>query len=137
MRELVLRLEPGADIRQAIEMQCQSCLPGGGFVLCAIGSLLHPVLRLAGRDALTRYDGPFEILTLSGSVATEGAHLHVSISSAQGEVFGGHVAYGNHVRTTAEVLIVALESWQLSRRHDAATGFAELVATPRSTGSAS
>jgi predicted DNA-binding protein with PD1-like motif len=133
MRELALRLEPGADLRRSVESACRTHFPAGGFVLCGIGSLLHPVLRLAGAQAETRFDGPFEILTLSGSVAHEGAHLHASISSAKGEVLGGHVPYGNQVRTTAELLIVALESWHLSRRHDAATGFAELAAVPRAS----
>lgn len=128
MRELVLRLEPGADLRRAVEAACRTQWPGGGFVLCGVGSLVDPVLRLAGRDVETRYDGPFEILTLSGSVTPEGAHLHASISSAQGEVLGGHVAYGNRVRTTAELLIVELQAWHLSRQHDPATGFAELAA---------
>ncbi|GAB3765496.1 hypothetical protein GCM10028796_22880 [Ramlibacter monticola] len=128
MRELVLRLEPGADLRRAVETQCRACLPGGGFVLCGIGSLMHPLLRLAGQDDETRFEGPFEILTLAGSVTPDGAHLHASISSAQGGVSGGHVLYGNHVRTTAELLIVGVESLRLSREVDATTGFLELVA---------
>jgi predicted DNA-binding protein with PD1-like motif len=131
MRELVLRLPPGADLRRSIEEECRSSLPGGGFVICGIGSLADPVLRLAGQDVETRYEGPYEILTLTGSVTADGAHLHASISSALGAVFGGHVAYGNRVRTTAELLLIAIESGCLSRRMDAATGFPELLVTPK------
>lgn len=112
-------------------MACRTNLPTGGFVLCGIGSLTDPVLRLAGQQTETRYQGPFEILTLAGSVTADGAHLHASIASSRGEVFGGHVPFGNQVRTTAEVLIVATETWSLSRELDGRTGFAELVTARR------
>jgi len=36
------------------------------------------------------------------------------------------------VRTTAEVLLVGLHEWQLTRAPDAATGFLELRIEPRS-----
>lgn len=128
MRELVLRLPPGADLRRAIEAHCREALPEGGFVLGGIGSLQDPVLRLAGRDDATAWPGPFEILTLSGTVTQEGAHLHASIASETGQVFGGHVVEGNCVRTTAELLVVGLEQWRLARERDAGTGYPELVA---------
>ncbi|QJW85700.1 DNA-binding protein [Ramlibacter terrae] len=123
MRELVLRLSPGADLRRAIEAQCREALPEGGFVLGGIGSLQDPVLRLADRDDATTWPGPFEILTLTGTVTPEGAHLHASIASATGQVFGGHVVEGNLVRTAAEVLVVGLAQWRLARELDAGTGY--------------
>lgn len=131
MRELVLRLEPGADLRRAIEARCLEQLPQGGFVVSGIGSLRDPVLRLAGQDGETRYQGPYELLTLAGSVTRDGAHLHASLASASGAVVGGHLPYGNQVRTTAELLLAGVESVSLAREPDAATGFKELVARPR------
>lgn len=134
MHELVLRLAPGADLRRALEAECRTGLPHGGFVVCGIGSLADPVLRLAGQEDATRYEGPFEILTLCGTVTADGAHLHASVSSAQGKVFGGHVLHGCQVRTTAEILVVALETWSLRRAFDAATGSAELAPARRPPG---
>jgi hypothetical protein len=48
-------------------------------------------------------------------------------------VYGGHAAYGNVVRTTAEILLALLPEWNLTREHDPATGFKELVVRPRHT----
>ena len=55
------------------------------------------------------------------------SHIYIALSSASGEVFGGHVAPGCIVRTTAEVLLALLPSWEFSRAPDAATGYDELV----------
>jgi predicted DNA-binding protein with PD1-like motif len=55
----------------------------------------------------------------------------MSVSDSRGRVFGGHVGYGNTIRTTAEVLLALLQEWSLSREHDAATGFNELVVRHR------
>ena len=48
-------------------------------------------------------------------------------ADAQGRVVGGHAAYGNRVRTTAELLLAFLPDWTLTRAMDPATGYPELV----------
>jgi predicted DNA-binding protein with PD1-like motif len=68
-----------------------------------------------------------EILSLSGSVASNGSHLHMALSTATGEVLGGHVASGCIVRTTAEILLALLPEWEFAREPDAVTGYDELV----------
>lgn len=88
-------------------------------------------LRLAAADDALVVPGPSEILTLSGSLGADHAHLHVSVSDAQGRVWGGHVLADCRVRTTAEVLIAWLPDWDFAREPDAATGYPELVVRPR------
>ena len=124
---LPLRLQPGADLRRALEaaVAAQGC--AAAFVVCGIGSLGEAQLRLADAPQALRLDGPLELLTLSGSVAENGSHLHASLSDAQGRVLGGHLGYGCSVRTTAEVLLALLPPWRFRREPDAATGFDELV----------
>jgi predicted DNA-binding protein with PD1-like motif len=52
----------------------------------------------------------------------------MSVSDAQGRVFGGHVAPGCIVRTTAEILLAVLPGHAFSRELDAAgSGYHELV----------
>lgn len=131
MHPLPVRLPPGCDLRRALETLCRDQFQNGAFVLCGIGSLIDPRLRLAGESEEACYEGPFEILTLTGTVTPQGAHLHMSIASSEGDVRGGHVVYGNVVRTTAELLLVQASDWELLREHDAATGFLELVARRR------
>lgn len=122
-----LRLLPGDDLRGALEaaVAAQGCT--AAFVLAGIGSLAATRLRLAGADEVLALGGDVEILTLSGSIAANGSHLHMSVADAEGRVRGGHVAPGCLVRTTAEVLVMLLPDAHFTREVDAATGFAELV----------
>jgi predicted DNA-binding protein with PD1-like motif len=116
----VLRLQPGDDLRAALAGLT-------GFVVAGIGSLSQAQLRFAGEPGPTRIDGPLEILTLSGSLTPDGAHLHASVADAAGRVRGGHVCAGCAVRTTAELLLAPLPAGSLGRECDPATGHAELV----------
>lgn len=129
-----LRLLPGQDLRAALEAALNDHASAAAFVVQGIGSLSVAQLRLAGADDPTELRGDLEILTLAGSLAPDGAHLHISISDAQGRVLGGHVAAGCIVRTTAEVLLALLPDHEFSRELDAAgSGFRELVVRSRST----
>jgi predicted DNA-binding protein with PD1-like motif len=131
MQAIPLRLHPGEDLRAALEAQLTGHGAGAAFVLQGIGSLCVAQLRLAGAAQPTELRGDLEILTLAGSVAPDGAHLHMSIADAQGRVMGGHVAAGCIVRTTAEVLLAVLPDHQFSRELDACgSGFRELVVRP-------
>lgn len=129
MQALPLRLMPGQDLRLAIEAALGSHT--AAFVLQGIGSLSVAQLRYAGVEALTTLRGDLEILTIAGSIAPDGAHLHMSVSDAQGRVFGGHVAQGCIVRTTAEILLAVLPDHAFSRELDVAgSGYKELVIRP-------
>jgi hypothetical protein len=121
-----LRLAPGDDLRAALE--ALAATHGAGFVVAGIGSLSVARLRLAGAPEAGAWRGDLELLTLAGSLSSDGAHLHASVSTADGRVIGGHVAPGCVVRTTAEVLVAWLPGWALSRAPDPATGWKELVA---------
>ncbi|HSI61118.1 MAG TPA: PPC domain-containing DNA-binding protein [Ideonella sp.] len=131
MQTLPLRLNPGDDLRRALEaaVAAQGCR--AAFVLAGIGSLHDARLRLADAGEASTLPGECEILTLAGSIAPGASHLHAALADAQGTVCGGHVAYGCTVRTTAEVLLALLPDWQFSREPDAATGYDELVVHPR------
>ncbi|HEU4372899.1 MAG TPA: PPC domain-containing DNA-binding protein [Telluria sp.] len=132
MQTLPLRLLPGQDLREALEAVLGEQAASAAFVLQGIGSLSVAQLRLAGAEQATTLVGDLEILTLAGSLAPDGAHLHMSISDTQGRVFGGHVAAGCIVRTTAEILVAVLPDHDFSRELDAAgSGFRELVVRPR------
>jgi predicted DNA-binding protein with PD1-like motif len=126
-----LRVAPGADLRKAIEECLAMQGQDAGFVLSGIGSLTEGMVRYAGQHEEALIGGPLEVLSLAGSVSPEGAHLHVSLSTDAGQVFGGHLCYGNTIRTTAEVLLAFLPEWRLSRADDPDTGYRELVVAPQ------
>lgn len=130
---LPLRLQPGMDLRRALEEVLAQHGCEAGFVVGGIGSLGPAKLRLAGAAEALELGGALELLTLAGSVAVNGSHLHASLADAQGRVLGGHLAYGCRVRTTAEVLLALLPEWHFAREPDPATGYDELTPRRRDT----
>ncbi len=138
MKTLPIRLTPGQDLRTALEAAVQSQNCHAAFVLSGIGSLSTAGLRFAGAEQPERLTGDLEILSLSGAVAFDGAksssHLHMALSTATGQVLGGHVAAGCIVRTTAEVLLALLPEWEFAREPDVLTGYDELVVRVRKVG---
>lgn len=130
MQPLPLRLGPGQDLRAAVVAAVADAGVRAAFVVQGIGSLDGAQLRYAGLPQPAALAGDLEILTLAGSVSPEGAHLHMSVSDAQGRVLGGHVAAGCIVRTTAEVLLALLPGHAFSREHDPLTGYLELTVRP-------
>ena len=72
MYPLPLRLQPGADLRRALEATISQ--HGCGGVRAGWGrSLRQARVRLAGRDQPDALDGNLEILTLVGTVSRDGA----------------------------------------------------------------
>ena len=130
MELLPLRLHPGDDLRAALEQAVSARGCSAAFVISGIGSLDGANIRLAGADGPVNFDGEFEMLTLAGTVAANGSHLHISVSDLNGAVLGGHVSPGCRIRTTAEILLVLLPDWQFRREVDALTAYAELVVRP-------
>lgn len=126
MKALPIRLLPQQDLRAALESLLAEHGETAAFVLQGIGSLSVALLRPAGRADALALRGDLEILTLAGTLSPDGAHLHASVSDAEGRVSGGHVERGCLVRTTAEILVVFLPGLAFSREMDALTGFKEL-----------
>jgi predicted DNA-binding protein with PD1-like motif len=124
---LPLRLQPGDDLRRALEAQLAASGVHAAFVVAGIGSLRTAAIRLAGAENTSILEGDMELLTLSGSLGVAGGHLHLSVADAQGRVTGGHAGYGCTVRTTAEILLCLLPDWHFSRAPNAATGWNELA----------
>lgn len=120
---LPLRLSPGDDLRRALEQAGST----GAFVVSGMGSLRDVRLRFAGAAEATVLAGDFEIVSVAGAITPDGAHLHMAVADSAGRVLGGHVVYGNVVRTTAEILLAPTPGWQLARQFDAGTGYPELV----------
>lgn len=118
-------------MRAALEAALSEHQVNAGFVLQGIGSLSVAQLRLAGAKRTTELRGDLEILSLAGSLSSDGAHLHMAVADAQGRVLGGHVAAGCLVRTTAEVLLALLPAFHFAREKDPGSGFNELVIRPQ------
>jgi predicted DNA-binding protein with PD1-like motif len=134
MKVVPLRLQPGDDLRQALETWLGEQEEQAGCVISAIGSLSVVQLRFAGTAVATAIRGELEILSLAGTLSPDGAHLHISIADSSGAVIGGHLCSGSLVHTTAELVLGLLTEWRFSRELDPATGYAELRISPRAPG---
>ena len=131
MKVVPLRLQPGADLRRVLEAWIAEQEEQAGCVLSAVGSLSVAQLRLAGASETTTICGELEIISLSGTLSPDGAHLHIAIADSSGAVIGGHLCPGSLVRTTAELVIGLLPEWRFQRELDPATGYAELRISPQ------
>ena len=126
MKVVPLRLQPGADLRGALDAWMGEQEAQAGCLISAVGSLSVAQLRLAGASEATLIRGDLELLSLSGTLSRDGAHLHIAVANSTGSVIGGHLCPGSLVRTTAELVIGLLPEWRFRRELDPATGYAEL-----------
>ena len=76
---------------------------------------------------IREFIGPFEIVSLVGTLSGNKGHLHISLSDAQGHMVGGHVIGGLYIFTTAEIVIGECSDLKFTREHDDTTGFQELT----------
>src|SRR5690606_1718462 len=126
MRTHAFRLNPGDDLKEAIEKHVSNYQIVAGLILTCVGSLNKTSLRMAGKKDTISINGDQEIVSLVGTLSTKGCHLHLSVSDTEGKMLGGHLKEGCIVRTTAEVVIGVLENLSFNRELDKATGFKEL-----------
>jgi predicted DNA-binding protein with PD1-like motif len=126
-RAFAFRLGPGADLRKELEAFAASRGLQAAYVATCVGSVRVASIRFADQKDATVLTGPFEIVSLTGTLSPDGPHLHVSVSDSTGRTIGGHLSEGTLVYTTAEVVVVELAGARFSRAIDPATTFKELV----------
>lgn len=128
----VKRLKQGLDLRNEIGQLIAEHTIQAGYIASAVGSLDRAKLRLAGEAGMLELDGPLEIVSATGTVGVGGMHIHISVSDSDGKTLGGHLVEGCIIRTTAEIVITAVEDFEFNRRIDPATGYLELDASSSS-----
>ena len=129
MRTLPLKLGPGSDLRGSLE---QLAIEQGaaGFVLGVVGNLSRAAFQCAGRSGPTILEGDLEIITLQGTVAPGGVHLHLSLSDSDCQVWGGHLEPGTLVLKGADLLVGFLPDSQPAAPDQPAVEVAVLSGCP-------
>jgi uncharacterized protein len=130
LKTYALRLRPGDDLRQQLTAFVQQNHIAAGTMLTCVGSLTVATLRLANQEGPTVYKGHFEIVSLVGTLSTNGSHLHLAVSDSTGRTTGGHLLDGCRVYTTAEIVLGELPQLEFRRETDATFGYQELVVAP-------
>jgi predicted DNA-binding protein with PD1-like motif len=127
-----LRLQPGDDVMQSLVSFAADKNIRAGFIASCVGSLLHCTIRFANQPSGTVV-GPahFEIVSLVGTVAVSGCHVHISLSDGEGKMVGGHLMVGSAVYTTCELVIGDLVDVAFGREPCAKSGYDELAVHSR------
>ena len=132
-RHLALRLRPGQDLLDELKRFARERGLAAGFVASCAGSARRACIRFANQPSGDTREGHFEIVSLSGTLSAEGAHLHVALSDSTGATFGGHLLSGTILYTTAEIVLGEPEGVEFAREPDSTYGYRELAPRPRST----
>ena len=122
-----LRLKPGQDLLKEIEMYLETNAITAGCIVSAVGSFTHATLRLANQNHYDEYDGFFEIVSITGTVSTNGSHIHISISDSTGKTSGGHLVQGCTIYTTCEIVILQFTDVVYQREFCPMSGYEELT----------
>ena len=141
------RLRPGEDVFQRIVEVCKENGVERAAILSGIGSLCEIVFRdlKTGIDLPCNVDktnlmqeyGPFELLTLEGNVVPlvgefaalkhgdPVVHLHATLGTAYGNVFGGHLLQAT-VFTTTEIFLAKVKNSRTKKKQSTVTGLTEM-----------
>jgi len=107
LRSLPLHLPAGSDIRLSLEALAAE-LQASGFVLSVVGHLSQAAFQCPGQGGPTILEGDLEIISLQGTIAPQGVHLHLSVSDGACQVWGGHLEPGALVGKGVDLLVGVL-----------------------------
>lgn len=126
MQTFALRLLPEMDLRLVLIDFAQARPLEAGFILTGVGSLRQAVLRFAGAQQSVVLPGPWEVVSLVGTLCPTGVHLHTCLANGTGQTVGGHVLTGCIVYTTCELVLGDCPTYRFERKLAKETGFYEL-----------
>jgi predicted DNA-binding protein with PD1-like motif len=126
-----LRLRPGQDLRVELARFARAKKLRAAFVASCAGSCTRTAIRYANQPGAGVREGHFEIVSLTGTLAADGMHVHASFADSTGATFGGHLMDGSIVYTTAEIVIGEISDAAFTREIDPTFGWYELAVRRR------
>ncbi|CAF1252953.1 unnamed protein product [Rotaria sordida] len=129
IRVYPLRLSPDMDVLSNIRTLMNKNGLKSVFIMTCVGSVKAIRLRMASTTDVIDLNTPHEIVSLVGTLDSEGQHIHGSFSDRTGRVIGGHVMddHPMTVFTTVEIVLAECENVTFTREMDPASGYPELV----------
>jgi predicted DNA-binding protein with PD1-like motif len=124
------RLKPGQDLKREIQQFVKDKNIKAGWISTTVGSLTQYNIRFANQPTGAMDSGHFEIVGLTGTVSTNGSHIHISISDSSGKTIGGHLLDGCIIYTTAEIVLSTSDDFTFERKIDGSTPWEELQVVP-------
>jgi predicted DNA-binding protein with PD1-like motif len=123
---IAFRLKPGADLKLSLDSLVKEYSIKAGWMVTCVGSLTDYNIRFANQSKGSLGSGHFEIVSLVGTLSTDGSHLHISVADSTGKSIGGHLLEGCKVYTTAEIVIASSSEYLFTRKEDGTTPWKEL-----------
>lgn len=118
---VLLRLDHGEEVIPSIEVAVKDMT--GTFMIAAALGMMHE-LEIGyfdrGKYITKEIEEPVELLTMSGSISSEGenrVHIHASLAMKNHESIGGHLISGK-VWMSEEILLVHLPEIESQREID-------------------
>ncbi len=127
IKAITLRLKPGDDLKMQLDAFINMNKIKAACIITCVGSLKQATIRYANKPNADTLHGHFEMVSLTGTLAISGSHLHISISDSTGKTIGGHLKEGSVIYTTAEVVLGIMPDLIFSRETDNTYGYKELM----------
>ena len=128
MKVLVKRLIKDDDLKNSVVSIAVDNDIKAGCILSAVGCVDKATIRLADGKTTMTYENRYEIVSLTGTIADNGVHLHISLADDNGNVIGGHLMEETVVNTTCELIIGDLsDDFIFHREYDENTKYRELT----------
>lgn len=122
----IFRLTKGMDLKKEIIKYCDEHNIEAGIIGACVGCCDEVNFRLAGGKDFYHNKANYEIVSMTGTISRDGVHIHVSFADVTGTTIGGHLTEGCFVNTTAEICIIEIDNYKLTREFDDLTGYKEL-----------
>ena len=125
-RVVVARVPYGADLLEGLQEAVQKEGIRNAAIVSGAGSLtsyhVHAVgnTTLPARNAYTKGDGPWDLISVTGYVIEGRVHAHITIVNTE-RAFGGHLEPGTKVFTFAVVTLAELDAEASLARFDDST----------------
>lgn len=123
----IFRLTKGMDLKEEIIKYCEDNNIKAGIIGACVGCCYEIKFRLAGGKKFYHKEADYEIVSMTGTISESGVHIHVAFSDDEGVTVGGHLTEGCLVNSTAEIVIIEVDNYKLTREMDETTGYKELV----------
>jgi len=130
-KAIAIRLKPGQDLKVELDAYVRANKIKAAAMVTCVGSLQQAAIRYANQEGTDILTGKFEIVSLTGTLAESGSHLHISISDSTGKTIGGHLKEGSIIYTTAEIVIGVMPDVTFDREVDPTYDYKELVIKKR------
>jgi predicted DNA-binding protein with PD1-like motif len=127
----IVRLHPNEDVRLKLSEFVRNSHLQAGYIISCIGTLKQAAVRLANHNETKIWKENFELIALTGTLAPDGNHLHITIADKDGNAKGGHIADGCIVDTSVEIIIGEATDLIFKRETDTETTYKELNVYPK------